>query len=169
MTVAASRPQRPSCRALRTATRLSAGLLRDERGAATTEMVIVMPALLTMVLLLAQATVWWHATHIAQATAAHALAVTRVQHGTAAVGQDDAQRLLDQLGRGPLLSAHVTVGRTADRADVQVTGTASSVVPYLHLPVRTHASGPVERFRPAARGFTNSETAAAGNPGGGAQ
>jgi Flp pilus assembly protein TadG len=140
------------------------GLLRDDGGAVTAEMVIIMPVLLTMVLLLAQATVWWHAAHIAQATAADALAVTRVQNGTAAAGQDEAQRALDQLGRGPLRGAHVTVTRTADGARVEVTGTASSVVPFLHLPVRTHASGPVEQFRPEARVFTNSEVVGAKNP-----
>jgi Flp pilus assembly protein TadG len=123
------------------------GLLRDDRGAVTVEMVIVMPVLLTLVLLLAQATVWWHAAHIAQATAADALAVTRVQDGTVVAGQDEAERVLDQLGRGPLRGAHVTVTRTADVAEVNVTGTASSVVPFLHLPVRTHAVGPVEQFR----------------------
>lgn len=148
MTLTGARQQRRTSRAARTTTRLRTGLLRDDRGAVTTEMVIIMPVLLTMVLLLAQATVWWHAAHIAQATAAHALAVTRVQEGTAAAGQDEAQRVLDQLGRGPLRGAHVTVTRTADGAEVQVTGTASSVVPFLHLPVRTHASGPVEEFRP---------------------
>ncbi|MFC4463964.1 TadE/TadG family type IV pilus assembly protein [Streptomyces xiangluensis] len=147
MTLAAAGQQPYACRADRADTRLHTGLLLDERGAVTTEMVIIMPVLLTLVLLLAQATLWWHAVHLAQATSAHALAVTRVQDGTAAGGQDEAQRVLAQLGRGPLRGAHVTVTRTADRAEVQVTGTATSVVPFLHLPVRTHASGPVERFR----------------------
>lgn len=125
--------------------------LRDDRGAVTGEMVVIMPMLLALVLLLAQATVWWHALHIAQATAADALAATRVQDGTAADGQNEADRVLGQLGRGPLRDAHVTVIRTADDAEVQVTGTVASVVPFLHLPVRSHASGPVERFRPAVQ------------------
>ncbi|MFC8429271.1 TadE/TadG family type IV pilus assembly protein [Streptomyces sp. NPDC057253] len=123
--------------------------MSDDRGAVTTEMVIIMPVLLTLVLLLAQVTVWWHAVHIAQATSAHALAATRLQDGTAAAGRTEAERVLDQLGRGPLHGSHVTVTRTADRVEVEVTGTAASVVPFLHLPVRTHASGPVERFRAA--------------------
>lgn len=144
--------QQRGCRAACAGTCRRTGLLRDERGAVTTEMVIIMPALLTMVLLLAQATVWWHAAHIAQATSAHALAVTRVQDGTAADGQVEARRVLDQLGHGPLQGTDVTVTRTTDRAEVQVTGIATSVVPFLHLPVRTHASGPVEQFRPPAQG-----------------
>ncbi|MEU6351107.1 TadE/TadG family type IV pilus assembly protein [Streptomyces sp. NPDC047072] len=131
--------------------RPDASRLRDESGAVTTEMVIIMPVLLTMVLLLAQATIWWHALHIAQATASDALAVVRVEDGTTAVGQDEAQRVLDQLGRGPLRGTHVTITRTADRADVRITGTATSVVPFLHLPVRAHVSGPVEQFRPGGQ------------------
>jgi Flp pilus assembly protein TadG len=134
--------------AARQPNRTDSRLPRDERGAVTAEMVIIMPALLTMVLLLAQATVWWQAVHIAQTTSAHALSVTRIQDGTVARGQDEAQGVLDQLGRGPLRDAHVNVIRTADRAEVEVTGTATSVVPFLHLPVHTRAVGPVERFRP---------------------
>ncbi|MBC2901894.1 TadE/TadG family type IV pilus assembly protein [Streptomyces cupreus] len=164
MTLTAVGQQHRTWRPDHTGTRLRTGLLRDERGAVTTEMVIIMPVLLTMVLLLAQAAVWWHAVHIAQATSAHALAVARVQDGTVSGGQKEAQRILDQLGRGPLRSAHVTVTRTADRTEVHVTGTATSVVPFLHLPVRTHASGPVEQFRPNPRGFANSEAGAGGNP-----
>ncbi|MEU6573607.1 TadE family protein [Streptomyces sp. NPDC046805] len=151
MTITDAGQQHRTCRTDHTATRLRTGLLRDERGVVTTEMVIIMPVLLTMVLLLAQATVWWHAVHIAQATSAQALAAARVQDGTTAAGQDEAQRVLDQLGRGPLRGAHVTVTRTAGHAEVQITGTATSLVPFLNLPVRTHASGLVEQFRSSAQ------------------
>nr|WP_307130263.1 pilus assembly protein [Streptomyces aurantiacus] len=113
-------------------------------------MVNIIPALFTLVMLLAQATLWWHAAHIAEATTAHALAATRVEDGTAADGQNQAQRMLDQLGRGPLREVHVNVTRGAERADIRITGTASSVIPFLHLPVRAHAAGPVERFRDIA-------------------
>ncbi|MEU6260188.1 TadE family protein [Streptomyces sp. NPDC047043] len=127
------------------------GRIRDDSGASSTEMVIIMPVLLTIVLLLAQATIWWHAVHIAQVTASDALAVSRVENGTAVGGQNEAQRVLDQLGRGPLRGTHVTITRTADGAEVRITGTATSVVPFLHLPVRTHVSGPVEQFRPGGQ------------------
>lgn len=105
-----------------------------------------MPLVLTIVLLLAQAALYLHAAHIAQATASHALSATRVQDGTAAAGQAEAERVLDELGRGPLRDTRVTVGRGTDRAEVRVTGTVSSVVPFLHLPVRAHAVGPIEIF-----------------------
>jgi Flp pilus assembly protein TadG len=121
----------------------------DDRGAVTVEMLYAFPLIFTLILLLAQATIWWHAVHVAQATAADALAVTRVQGGTVGDGQDEAQRVLDQLGKGPLRGVSVHVTRNADGAQVRITGTASSVVPFLHLPVSVDAAGPVEQFRPA--------------------
>lgn len=107
-----------------------------------------MPLVFTVVLLLAQAALYMHATHIAQATAAQALAATRIEDGTEAAGQGAADQALDQLGRGPLRSTRVTVRRGAERAEVHITGTASSVLPFLHLPVRARSVGPIEKFEP---------------------
>lgn len=111
-----------------------------------------MPLVLTVVLLLAQAALYLHAVHIAQAAASHALSVTRVQDGTAAAGQAEAERVLDQLGRGPLRGTHVTVDRGAESAEVRVTGTAAAVLPFVHLPVRARSAGPIEIFEPGADG-----------------
>lgn len=105
-----------------------------------------MPLVFTVVLLLAQTALYMHATHIAQATAAQALAATRIEDGTEAAGQSAADRALDQLGRGPLRNPRVTVRRGAERADVHITGTASSVLPFLQLRVRARSVGPIETF-----------------------
>ncbi|MCI3928829.1 pilus assembly protein [Streptomyces sp. AN091965] len=113
-------------------------------------MVIVMPLVLTFVLLLAQAALYIHAAHIAQAAASHALAAARAQGGSAAAGQDEANRVLDLLGRGPLRSARIAVVRDSERAEIRVRGTASSVLPFLHLSVRARAVGPTEDFAPGA-------------------
>lgn len=125
---------------------------RDERGAATTELVIVMPLLLSMVLVIAQWALWAHATHIAQAAASEALSAARVHGGTVAGGQAQAQHVLDQLGRGPLTGPRVSVTRDANRAAVTITGTATSVLPFLRLPVHAEAAGPVEVFHAPAAG-----------------
>lgn len=138
----------PVCRPPRTVEGNLRQRRHDDRGSVTAEQVLVMPLVLTLVLLFAQATIWLHATHIAQATAAHALSVTRVQGGTTSAGRDDAQQLLDQLGRGSLRGAHIDVARGANQAEVRISGTAVSIVPFLHLPVRAHVAGAVERFRP---------------------
>lgn len=108
-----------------------------------------MPLLFTIVLLLAQVTIWAHASHIAQATAARALAAARADGGTIAAGQAQAQATLDQLGRASLTSPQVMVTRDAQTATVHVHGTAAGVIPGLRLGIDADAAGPVEQRRPA--------------------
>jgi hypothetical protein len=111
-------------------------------------MIFVLPLVLTIVLILAQVTVWAHASHIAQTTASRALAAARADGGTVAAGQTEADATLDQLGRASLTSPDVTITRSAGRASVHVHGTAASVVPWLHIGVNADAAGPVERRQP---------------------
>ena len=125
------------------------GLLRGDRGAVSAELVIATPLLLLMLLAIVQFALWSHATHIAQAAASQGLAAARTQHGTAAAGSAGAQQMLDQLAGGPLTGASVSIDRTATSASVRISGTATSVIPFLSLPVRAEAAGPVERFMPA--------------------
>jgi len=108
-----------------------------------------MPLLMLLILLIAQFALWEHATHVAQAAAARGLAAARVSNGTAAAGTAEAQRVLAQLGRGPLRNPRVSVTRNGQEAAVRGSGTATPVVPFLHLPAHGEATGPVEVFRPA--------------------
>nr|WP_308300982.1 MULTISPECIES: TadE/TadG family type IV pilus assembly protein [unclassified Crossiella] len=123
-------------------------LLRGDRGAVSAELVIATPLLLLMLLAIVQFALWSHATHIAQAAASQGLAAARAQNGTAAAGSASAQQMLDQLARGPLTGTSVGADRTANSASIRISGTATSVVPFLSLPVHAEASGPVERFVP---------------------
>ncbi|GAA5110791.1 hypothetical protein GCM10025762_19070 [Haloechinothrix salitolerans] len=109
---------------------------------------IATPLLLLMLLAIVQFALWSHATHIAQAAASQGLAAARAQNGTAAAGSASAQQMLDQLARGPLTGTSVGADRTANSASIRISGTATSVVPFLSLPVHAEASGPVERFVP---------------------
>jgi hypothetical protein len=111
-------------------------------------MIFVLPLVFGIVLILAQVTVWAHASHIAQTTASRALAAARADGGTVAAGQTEANATLDQLGRSSLTRPQVTITRTADQATVHVHGIAASVVPGLHLGVDADAAGPVERRAP---------------------
>ncbi len=122
--------------------------LRGDRGSVSAELVIATPLLLLMLLAIVQFALWSHATHIAQAAASQGLAVARAQHGTAAAGTSSAQQLLDQLASGPLTGSAVSTDRNTASASVRVSGTATSVVPFLRLPVHAEAAGPVERFVP---------------------
>jgi Flp pilus assembly protein TadG len=124
-----------------------AGERRGDAGSTTVEIVFVLPLLFALVLVLAQVAVWAHATHVAQATAARALAAARADGGGTATGHAAATATLDQLGPATLHEVRVDVSRDAARSTVHVTGTASSVVPFLHPAVHAEAAGPVETRR----------------------
>jgi hypothetical protein len=120
-------------------------VLVGDRGSVSAELVIAVPLVLFMLVAIVQFALWSHATHVAQAAAAQGLAACRAQDGTAAGGHFSAQQLLGELGRGSLTGASIAANRTAESASIQITGTASAVIPLLHMPVHAEAAGPVER------------------------
>lgn len=123
--------------------------LTGDRGSASAELVIVTPLLLFLILLIIQFGLWSHATHIAQAAAAHGLAAARAYDGTAAAGINAAKDTLTRLGDGPLQDTRVAATRTAESASVEVDGTASMIIPFLEMPVHATAAGPAERLTEA--------------------
>lgn len=125
-------------------------VLSGERGAVTAELVIATPLLLLALLAIIQFALWSHATHVAQAAAAEAVAAARAQDGTAAAGQAAGRQLLADLAQGPLRSSQVDVERTAASASASVQGEVVAVLPGVHLHVHAEATGEVERFVPDA-------------------
>lgn len=108
------------------------------------ELVLATPLLLLLLLVAVQSGVWWHATHIADTVAAHALAAARVQDGSPTVGQQTGEQVWAQLGTGVLRQASIEVTRTAAGTRVEVRGLAEPVVPGLRLPVAATAVGTTE-------------------------
>ena len=121
---------------------------RREEGVASTQLVIAMPALLTMLLLIVQIGLWFHASHLVHASAQEGARAARSETGTAAAGEARARDLLAALGSQLILDPVVQAQRSASSARVEVTGHVRPVLPGLHLPVRAVAEGPVERFLP---------------------
>ncbi|MBD0741664.1 TadE/TadG family type IV pilus assembly protein [Streptomyces sp. CBMA152] len=119
---------------------------RGDRGAASTQLVLVVPALLLLALLVVQFALVWHARHIAQYAAQRALAAARTEHGTQADGQVQARHSLAALGGRILTSPSVAVERTAAQTTARVTGTVMAVIPGLTLHASGTASGPTERL-----------------------
>ncbi|MCC9738525.1 TadE/TadG family type IV pilus assembly protein [Streptomyces sp. MNU89] len=117
-----------------------------DRGAASTQLVLVVPALLLLALLAVQFALAWHARHIAQYAAQRALAAARVEDGSAADGRTQARRSLTALGSRVLTAPSVTVDRTTARTTVRVDGAVLAVVPGLNLRASGTASGPTERI-----------------------
>lgn len=146
-----SRPRTPNTRERPHRTRVRAALRRlrtDQRGAGTVELVIATPLLLLLILLIAQFALYMHATHIAQAAASEALSAARVYGGSTAAGNAEGQRVLTQLGSGPLQGTSVNVQRGPNQASVTVTGTVINVIPFATFTVHAEAVGPVEKFTP---------------------
>jgi hypothetical protein len=114
----------------------------------TAELAVATPVLLLMLLAIVQFALWSHATHVAQAAAAQGLSVARIHSGSAMAGAARARQVLRQLGDGPLTATSVDATRSAEHATVDVDGVATSVIPFLRLPVHAEAVGAVERFVP---------------------
>ncbi|MFF4602590.1 TadE/TadG family type IV pilus assembly protein [Streptomyces sp. NPDC001339] len=126
--------------------------LRDDRGSASTQLVLVVPVLLLIALLVVQFAVVWHARHIAQYVAQRALATARAEDGTAAKGRARARRSLAALGSRILTEPSVTVDRSTAKTTVHVDGAVMTVVPGLALHASGTTSGPTEKINTPAGG-----------------
>lgn len=123
---------------------------RGESGAAITELVIITPALLLMVMVVFHFAVWFHASHVATAAAQEGARAARLEGGTDAAGLAKANDFLDAVGAKIIVNRNVkppTRDLQAGTVRVEVTGDAYPVIPGLLLPVRAVSQGPIEQFR----------------------
>ncbi len=121
--------------------------MRTERGSAATEVVLLTPVLLFLVMLVVQFGLWYHAEHVAQAAAQEGVRSARLEGSTADAGRTRAVDFLAVSGPTIVQDATVTASRDAETATVEVRGRAVAVVPGFSLPVNAKATSPVERFR----------------------
>ncbi len=88
---------------------------RGERGAAATELAIVMPLLLLLVLASVHLGLWFHARHLVNAAAQEGARAARATGATDADGYARADQMLDELGPESVTDPDVAVTRTARR------------------------------------------------------
>ncbi|MFC7305123.1 TadE/TadG family type IV pilus assembly protein [Streptomyces monticola] len=112
----------------------------------STELVVVFPLLMVLLLITVQFALALHAQHIAQTAAARALAAARTQDSSAAAGHARAEQTLRLLGGRVLEAPRVQVSRGAEEASVRVEGSVLAVLPGLRLQVSGQAAGRVERW-----------------------
>jgi len=124
----------------------SARLCHD-RGSASTELVIVMPLLLLLVLASVHVGLWFHARHVVDAAAQEGARAARAADATDTDGERRARQMLDALGSSAVTDRAVTVSRDARFVTVTITGNAPPVVPGLVLPVSATSTSPIEAFR----------------------
>ena len=133
---------RASCRRL-----IARTAVRGERGSSSIQMVMLMPALFSIMFLGMQGALYYHARTVAIAAAQEGARAAGSQNGTVAEGVSAASSFVsDAGGRDVLPGAHMTGGRSATTATVTVTGTSLSVIPGWSPAVSQSASVPVERI-----------------------
>lgn len=119
---------------------------RGETGLTSTELAVVMPVLIALVLVPFQVGLWWHARQIADAAAREAVDAAQVATATEADGERAAQWFLDAAGN--ITEPQVTVTRTTETVTVEVTGRAPRLLPGFDWVVTARAVAPLERFIP---------------------
>lgn len=122
--------------------------LRREGGSVSAEVVVAAPALMFLILLATQFGLWYHGANVARAAAEEGVGAARMEGATAGDGEAEARDFLAQVGSGVVTDPRVSAARDADTARVEVSGTAVSVLPGFHLPIRAKSESPVERWRP---------------------
>ena len=119
---------------------------RHEAGLTSTELAVLMPVLIALVLVPFQVALWWHAKQVADGAAREAIDAAQVVAATEADGVRAAQWFLDAAGN--IVEPDVTVIRTPDTVTAQVAGRAPRLLPGFDWRVTAYAVGPVERFIP---------------------
>jgi Flp pilus assembly protein TadG len=118
-----------------------------ERGYVTTEVVLLTPVLLFLVMLVVQFGLWLHAQHVAQAAADEGLRDARTASVPLADAEARASAFLDQTASSVIQNRSLSIERDGDMARVIVIGHAPAVVSGFELGIRAVAAAPVERFR----------------------
>ncbi len=119
---------------------------RNERGSATVELVILLPAIFAVLFLGMQAALFYHARTVAIAAAQEGARAAGGEHGSESDGERAATAFIDDAGgEDVLLRSSATADRTATTVTVVVVGHSLSVIPGWSPVVRQVASVPVER------------------------
>jgi Flp pilus assembly protein TadG len=120
--------------------------LANDRGSATLQIVVLMPALFLLMFTGMQAALIYHARTVAIAAAQEGARNAAAQYSSATAGDIAAEQFIASAGGQDVLrGVTVTTSRDATTASVVVTGTTMSVVPGWTPRIVQSASAPVER------------------------
>ena len=119
---------------------------QSEDGTVASQLAILMPALLLLLMLGVQFGLWAHATQLARAAADEAAYTAALPDSTDTAGRAAAAGLLAQAGH--LTDLRIDIDRTDQLVSATVTGVAPQVVPGFRWSVSATAAAPVERFIP---------------------
>ncbi len=126
--------------------RPESGRLDNERGATSTELAVIMPSIILVIMMIFQVAMFWHAKQAVDVAAEEAVEAAQLADATAADGNAGANTILSQAGN--LSNAVVSVDRNAGTGivTVTITGDAPSLIPFGNWSVTATAQGPIEQF-----------------------
>jgi Flp pilus assembly protein TadG len=123
--------------------------VRADSGALTLSYVIIFPAVLFAIMVIAQSALYYTAHNLALAAAQQGADVARAYNSTDGAGSAAALSLIRQDGSGMLASVdQPVVTRTGTTVTVTVSGQAWSLVPGLPVTVNETVQEPIEQFVP---------------------
>ena len=101
----------------------------DDRGATTTELAVLMPAVIVVIMMIFQVAMFWHAKQAADVAAEEAVEAAQLATATAADGTAGANTILGQAGN--LRNATIAVDRNTATGIVTVTVTGVEDAPVI--------------------------------------
>lgn len=119
---------------------------RGEEGLTATQLAVVMPAVIFLIMLIVQYGLWAHAKQVASAAAAEGVDAGQVPGAAPAAAEQAARSFL--AGAGNLDDIAVTVVTGDDSVTVRVDGQAPRLVPGISWNVAAVAEAPLEQFVP---------------------
>jgi Flp pilus assembly protein TadG len=125
--------------------------LSDERGTASLELALVVPALMLLVLGVLQFGLWYHAQSVIQAAALEGARVAAAEDGTVGAGRARALGLVGKGLGGAVVQPGASVFVDPEAVRVRVTARLRGLLPIPGLnsfPLSSEASVFRERFRP---------------------
>ncbi|MFG2794164.1 TadE/TadG family type IV pilus assembly protein [Streptomyces sp. NPDC048419] len=120
---------------------------RDDRGDTSIQMAIIFPFVLLATLAVVQASMWYYARQIALTAAREGATAARAYPSSPDDGAAQARSVLGRTAGDSLTGYSVTAHSNGQRVQVQVAGTALSMLPGVPgLQITQSASGTVERW-----------------------
>lgn len=117
---------------------------RNESGLTSTEVAVLMPVVIVLILAPFQVALWWHGQQIVEAAAREAVDAAQVEGADEAAGIAAAHRFLDAAGN--VTNPAITVTRGTEVVTVVVSGEAPRLIPGFGWQVTATAQGSLERF-----------------------
>lgn len=118
----------------------------QESGETTTQVVLAVPIVLSLVLLAVQGAVYMHTAHVASASAARGAAAGAAMNGGVIAALDAAVRSVAELSAQLVKEPNATI--SDDKVTVTVSLRVPQVSPFFHLSVSRTVIEPRERFIP---------------------